>query len=77
MLVFHDGRDGKIPFRDGEEIVRAWPNAELVQTRGLGHHRILRDRRVIAHAVAFLGNAPCPAVAGRRRRAALATAFAS
>jgi hypothetical protein len=77
ILVFHDGRDGKIPFKDGEEIVRAWPNAELVQTRGLGHHRILADRRVIAHAVAFVGNAPCPAVTPRKRRRALTTAFAS
>jgi len=77
MLVFHDGRDGKIPFKDGEEIVRAWPNAELVQTRGLGHHRIVRDRRVVVHAVAFVGGAPPPPVATRRRRPELATVFAS
>ena len=54
VLVFHDGRDGKIPFKDGEEVVRTWPNAELVRTRGLGHHRILRDQRVITRAVAFI-----------------------
>ena len=35
------------------EVARAWRNAELVRTRGLGHHRILRDRRVIARAIAF------------------------
>jgi pimeloyl-ACP methyl ester carboxylesterase len=54
LLVFHDRGDGKVPFRDGQEIVRAWPNAILVRTRGLGHHRILRDRKVITRAVAFI-----------------------
>ncbi len=54
VLVFHDRGDGKVPLADGLEIARAWPNAELVRTRGLGHHRILGDRRVIARAVAFL-----------------------
>ena len=46
-----------MPLRDGLEIVAGWPNASLVRTRGLGHHRILRDPRVIARAVAFLGAA--------------------
>jgi pimeloyl-ACP methyl ester carboxylesterase len=56
MLVFHDEKDTRIPFRDGVEVVRAWPNAALVRTRGLGHHRILCDPRVISRAVAFVGN---------------------
>lgn len=77
VLVFHDGRDGKIPFKDGEEVVRTWPNSELVRTRGLGHHRILRDKRVIARAVAFIGDDPERPLAPGRRRPTLATAFAS
>jgi pimeloyl-ACP methyl ester carboxylesterase len=54
LLVFHDPRDWKVPFKDGLEIVASWPRAELVRTHGAGHHRILRNRRVIARAVAFL-----------------------
>ena len=57
LLVFHDRGDVRVPLRDGLEIVAGWPNASLVRTRGLGHHRILRDPRVIARAVAFLGAA--------------------
>ena len=75
VLVFHDGRDGKIPFKDGEQVVRTWPNAELVRTRGLGHHRILRDERVIARAVAFICGPERPLASGTRRPA-LTTAFA-
>jgi pimeloyl-ACP methyl ester carboxylesterase len=56
MVVFHDEKDTRIPFRDGVEVGRAWPNAALVRTRGLGHHRILCDPRVISRAVAFVGN---------------------
>jgi pimeloyl-ACP methyl ester carboxylesterase len=55
LLVFHDRGDVRVPLRDGLEIVASWPRAELVRTRGLGHHRILRDPKVIAHTVRFLG----------------------
>jgi pimeloyl-ACP methyl ester carboxylesterase len=82
LLVFHDHRDDRVPFRDGEAIARTWPNAELVQTRGLGHHRILRDPRVIRGAVAFLSEGSRRgAVAGksgrRRRPGPMRPAFAS
>jgi pimeloyl-ACP methyl ester carboxylesterase len=59
VIVFHDRRDGTVPLADGLAIVRSWANARLVRTRGLGHHRILRDPSVIARTVAF--------VAGRYR----------
>jgi len=53
-LVSHDRRDFKVPLAEGQAIVRAWPRGELVMTRGLGHHKILRDAVVIARAVEFL-----------------------
>jgi len=70
LLVFHDRGDVRVPLRDGLEIVASWPKAELVRTRGLGHHRILRDPKVIARAVAFLGGsiAARPALPSVRRR---------
>jgi len=54
LLVFHDRRDFKVPLAEGQAIVSAWPQGELVMTRGLGHHKILRDAVVIARAVEFL-----------------------
>ena len=76
LLVFHDHRDDRVPFKDGEAIVRTWPNAELVRTSGLGHHRILNDPRVIRRAVAFLSGSRA-ATPTRRRPARLRPAFAS
>ena len=80
LLVFHDPRDWKVPMKDGLEIVASWPRAELVQTPGLGHHRILRDPAVIAQAVAFLSGktatrpvARSPRGRGRPLRPALVT----
>ncbi|HEY3171962.1 MAG TPA: alpha/beta fold hydrolase [Thermoanaerobaculia bacterium] len=68
LLVFHDRGDVRVPLRDGLEIVASWPRGELVRTRGLGHHRILRDPKVIARTVRFLGasSAVSPASVTRR-----------
>jgi pimeloyl-ACP methyl ester carboxylesterase len=43
LLVVHDEEDRDVPIACGEAVANAWPGAELVRTRGLGHHRILRD----------------------------------
>ena len=67
LLIFHDARDARVPARDGVAFTQAWPKARLVLTRGLGHHRILRDPRVVRRAVAFLAAAvPSPASAAGR-----------
>jgi predicted alpha/beta hydrolase family esterase len=54
LLVFHDREDREVPWSHGADIARAWPDAALVTTRGLGHRRILRDRAVAERAVAFV-----------------------
>jgi pimeloyl-ACP methyl ester carboxylesterase len=53
-LVVHDRGDADVPFDDGAAIAHAWPGARLVATSGLGHRRVLRDREVVAEAVAFV-----------------------
>ena len=60
-LIFHDGRDSKVPLRDGKAIARAWPGAQLIVTSGLGHHRIVRDPEVVRRAVGFLRDGPAAA----------------
>lgn len=54
LLVFHDRDDREVPWSDGDAIARAWPRADLVSTRGLGHRRILRDGDVAARASSFV-----------------------
>jgi pimeloyl-ACP methyl ester carboxylesterase len=53
LLVFHDRRDTCVPLGEARAIVGAWRGARLVETMGLGHHRILRDPDVVRQAVAF------------------------
>ena len=52
-LVVHDRDDREVPYASADAILRAWPDAKLVTTSGLGHQRILRDASVIERVVAF------------------------
>jgi pimeloyl-ACP methyl ester carboxylesterase len=54
LLVFHDEEDPEVPMSDGEAIVRQWPGAQLVTTRGLGHKRIVHDADVVSRGTEFL-----------------------
>ena len=56
-LVIHDADDDEIPSERARETVDALPDARLVNTAGLGHHRILQDSEVVAETVDFLAQA--------------------
>jgi alpha-beta hydrolase superfamily lysophospholipase len=60
LLVFHDRRDQSVPWRDGAALVSASPGARLITTEGLGHHKILRDRRVVAETARFFASGAIP-----------------
>jgi pimeloyl-ACP methyl ester carboxylesterase len=61
LLVFHDREDREVAWTDGgESLARAWPGAELVTTRGLGHTRIVHDPDIVRRAVDFLVRQPQP-----------------
>jgi hypothetical protein len=66
LLVFHDRDDREVSWRDGRDISRAWPGAELVTTTGLGHRRILRDAAVTQRAVSFVAERLARCTCGRR-----------
>ncbi len=53
-LILHDRRDLRISIADARAIASSWPDTELVETRALGHHRILKDRAVHRRAARFL-----------------------
>jgi pimeloyl-ACP methyl ester carboxylesterase len=54
LLVIHDQDDKEVPVQVGRSVAEAWPGAELLITRGLGHQRILRDEAVNDVAVRFI-----------------------
>jgi pimeloyl-ACP methyl ester carboxylesterase len=54
LLVVHDRDDREVPIEHGRRLAATWPLAELRETDGLGHRRILRDPNVVATAVAFV-----------------------
>jgi pimeloyl-ACP methyl ester carboxylesterase len=54
VLVVHDQEDEEVPWQDGAELAVAWPGARLLTTRGLGHHQLLRDAKVVERSVEFL-----------------------
>ena len=53
LLVF-DHDDPEIPPQQFREAVAGWPDCRVLETRGLGHNRILRDRGVIDGVVGYL-----------------------
>ena len=54
LLVVHDREDKQIPLGQGRAIAEGWAGAALVDTRGLGHQRILRDPDVVELVAGFL-----------------------
>jgi len=53
-LIVHDLADREVPWAEGERYARYWPDARLLTTTDLGHHRIVDDRTVIGAALRFL-----------------------
>jgi pimeloyl-ACP methyl ester carboxylesterase len=64
LLVIHDRGDAEVPWQQGTAIARAWPDAELLATDGLGHRRILRDPSVVAAATSFIASRPAAESSG-------------
>lgn len=53
-LVIHDADDHDVSVEEGRKIAACWPAARFVQTRLLGHRRILKDPEVIEQTIAFI-----------------------
>jgi pimeloyl-ACP methyl ester carboxylesterase len=54
LLVVHDRDDAETFHSEGEALAKAWPEARMISTQGLGHRRILRDESVIEAATRFV-----------------------
>ena len=53
-LIIHDEDDVGVPWQQGKKIADAWPGAQFLKTKGLGHGRILRDTQTIQAVVDFI-----------------------
>jgi pimeloyl-ACP methyl ester carboxylesterase len=56
ILLIHDREDQEVPFAHAQLLHQSSQRAELLETQGLGHRRILRDPLVISKTVDFIGN---------------------
>jgi len=53
-MIIHDEEDTDVPWQEGYAVSQAWPRSRFVKTRGLGHHRILRDKTTIQNVAGFI-----------------------
>lgn len=53
-LVVHDTADRQTSYDESTELTRALPEARMISTDGLGHHRLLRDDKVIDSVTEFV-----------------------
>jgi pimeloyl-ACP methyl ester carboxylesterase len=53
-LMFHDTADNVTPVEDSRAIARAWKNACLIETEGLGHRGALQSKEIHEQVLEFL-----------------------
>jgi pimeloyl-ACP methyl ester carboxylesterase len=53
-LLVHDLEDDQVPIAEGRRIHGEWTGSRLIETRGLGHRRIIADPEVGRQIVQFL-----------------------
>ena len=54
LLLVHDEEDKDVALAHPKELMKVFPRAQLIQTKGLGHTRILKDNNVIQGVVTFV-----------------------
>jgi pimeloyl-ACP methyl ester carboxylesterase len=54
VLLVHDEDDRDVSMEHPLELLRLYPSARLLKTKGLGHTRILKDNQVIEEIVTFI-----------------------
>jgi esterase/lipase len=56
LMLVHDTDDRDVSIVQAQELVKAYPQAFLLTTHGLGHNRILKDDSVITECLNFVRN---------------------
>lgn len=55
-LILQDSADKMVPLAEVEDLAKSWPEAELSLSAGLGHNRILKDKKVIERVTEYLAS---------------------
>ena len=53
-LVVHDRQDEMVGFDQAEMTVQNWDKAELQETNGFGHFRLMKNPQVVERVVEFI-----------------------
>ena len=53
-LMFHDVADNVMPISDSRDIAKAWKQAQLIETNGLGHRGALQSKEIHEQVISFL-----------------------
>jgi len=54
LMLVHDEQDKEVDISHVYELIKVFPSARLLKTKGLGHNRILKDDNVIAACLNFV-----------------------
>ncbi len=54
LLLIYDQNDKEVSLAHAEALIKIYPAARLIKTKGLGHTRILKDNDVIHQSVTFI-----------------------
>jgi pimeloyl-ACP methyl ester carboxylesterase len=54
ILLVHDENDKEVDIKHSDALMKAYPQANLIRTKKLGHTRILKDDEVIRRCVTFI-----------------------
>ncbi|HRG78475.1 MAG TPA: alpha/beta hydrolase [Cyclobacteriaceae bacterium] len=54
LMLVHDEEDKEVEIIHVHELIKVFPSARLLATKGLGHNRILKDEKVISACVDFV-----------------------
>lgn len=54
LFIVHDINDKEVLIDDPRELGKVYPQAKVLETEGLGHNRILRDKKVVEKVVDFV-----------------------
>ncbi|CAN5320674.1 alpha/beta hydrolase [soil metagenome] len=56
LFVVHDEDDKEMLVLHAEELIKVYPSAKFLRTKGLGHSRILKDEAVIGECLKFIAS---------------------
>ncbi len=53
-MLIYDTEDEEIPLSHFKAVAQHWRGCQVIETEGLGHHRILKDESVIEEVLSFM-----------------------